>query len=127
VLIAADTAAGGGGNIWGTVAMFAVLFGLMYLMFIRPQSRRRREAQEMQSKLGSGDKVITIGGLYGTVESADDESVILEISPGVTARYARQAIARITERAGGDEPDTSADESEHEPASSPIQETKKVK
>jgi preprotein translocase subunit YajC len=107
--------------------MFAVLFGLMYLMFIRPQSRRRREAQEMQSKLGSGDKVITIGGLYGTVESADDESVILEISPGVTARYARQAIAPITERAGGDEPDTSADESEHEPASSPIQETKKVK
>ena len=127
MLIAADTAAGGGGNIWGTVAMFAVLFGLMYLMFIRPQSRRRREAQEMQSKLGSGDKVITIGGLYGTVESADDESVILEISPGVTARYARQAIARITERAGGDEPDASADESEHEPASSPIQETKKVK
>jgi preprotein translocase subunit YajC len=107
--------------------MFAVLFGLMYLMFIRPQSKRRREAQEMQSKLGPGDKVITIGGLYGTVETADDESVALEISPGVTARYARQAIARITERAGGDEPDTSVDESVDEPASSPIQETKKVK
>jgi preprotein translocase subunit YajC len=123
VLIAADTASTGGGNIWGTVAMFAVLFGLMYLMFIRPQSKRRREAQEMQSKLGPGDKVITIGGLYGIVESADDESVALEISPGVTARYARQAIARITERAGADELDTSAEE----PASSPIQETKKVK
>jgi preprotein translocase subunit YajC len=124
VLTAAENApSGGGGNIWTTVAMFAVLFGLMYFLFIRPQSRRRREAQDMQSKLGPGDKIVTIGGLYGTVETADDESVQLEIAPGVTARYARQAIARVTERAGGDEPDTSADE----PAASPIQETKKAR
>jgi preprotein translocase subunit YajC len=102
--------------------MFAVLFGLMYFMFIRPQSRRRREAAEMQKQLSPGDKVITIGGLYGTVETADDESVQLEIAPGVTARYARQAIARVTERVGGDEPDTSADE----PAVSPIQESKRA-
>lgn len=117
---AAQTA--GGGNIWGTVAMFAVLFGLMYLLFIRPQSKRRREAQEMQSKLGPGDKVITIGGLYGTVESMDDESVTIEIAPGVTARYARQAIARVTERVS-DELDTSSDEPA---AESPVQETKKA-
>jgi preprotein translocase subunit YajC len=122
VLTAVEPAPSGGGNIWTTVAMFAVLFGLMYFLFIRPQSRRRREAQEMQKQLGPGDKVITIGGLYGTVESADDESVQLEIAPGVIARYARQAIARVTERVGGDEPDTSADE----PAASPVQEAKKA-
>jgi preprotein translocase subunit YajC len=122
VLIAAEAAPAGGGNIWGTVAMFAVLFGLMYLMFIRPQSKRRREAQEMQSKLGPGDKIVTIGGLYGTVESADDESLHLEVSPGVVLRFKRQAVAQVTERVGGDEPDTSGDE----PATSPVQETKKA-
>ena len=62
MLFAYETApSGGGGNIWGTVGMFAVLFGLMYLMFIRPQSKRRKEALKMQSELGAGDKVITQG------------------------------------------------------------------
>ncbi|GAB4058571.1 hypothetical protein GCM10028775_66450 [Catellatospora paridis] len=52
----------------------------------------------MQKSLGAGDKVITIGGLYGTVVSTDDESITLEISPGVTARYARAAVGRVTEQ-----------------------------
>ncbi|MBV1850358.1 preprotein translocase subunit YajC [Catellatospora tritici] len=75
--------------------MIALLFGLMYFMFIRPQSKRRKEAESMQKALGAGDKIITIGGLYGTVVGVDDESVTLEISPGVTARYARQAVGRV--------------------------------
>jgi preprotein translocase subunit YajC len=49
----------------------------------------------MQSALGAGDEIVTIGGLYGTVTAADDETVTLEISPGVTARYARGAVARV--------------------------------
>jgi preprotein translocase subunit YajC len=79
----------------------------------------------MQSKLSPGDKVITIGGLYGTIADSDDESVELEVSPGVTMRFARQAIARITERVGGSEADSEPDTSADEPISSPIQETKK--
>lgn len=94
--------------------MFALLFGLMYLLFIRPQSKRRREAEQMQRTLGNGDKVITIGGLYGTVVGSDDESVTLEIQPGVAARYARQAIARVL-------PAETA--STAEPASAPAEET----
>jgi preprotein translocase subunit YajC len=121
---AADNApTGGGGNIWGTVAMFAVLFGLLYFLFIRPQSKRRRDAMQMQQQLGPGDEIVTIGGLYGTVENIEGEVVDLEIAPGVTARYARQAIARVERRAGAEEPDTSADEQ----AASPIQETKKAR
>jgi preprotein translocase subunit YajC len=117
-----------GSSIWPTIGMFALLFGLMYLLFIRPQSKRRREAEQMQRQIGPDDKIITIGGLYGTVVSTDDESVTLEISPGVTARYSRQAIARVTERA--DQPDAAADEVDEvdEPTdapASPIEESKK--
>lgn len=93
----------GGGSIWPTIGMFALLFGLMYLLFIRPQSKRRREAEQMQRQIGPGDQIVTIGGLYGTVVSTDDEAVTLEISPGTTARYARQAVARVIERAGQNE------------------------
>ncbi|GIH06315.1 hypothetical protein Rhe02_43820 [Rhizocola hellebori] len=114
--------ASGGGNIWGTVGMFAVLFGLMYLMFIRPQSKRRKEALKMQSELGAGDKVITIGGLHGTVSRADDKTVSIEVSPGVELTFERAAISRIEQptTAAEAEPDTSLDE-----PVSPIQETKK--
>ncbi|HEX6681391.1 MAG TPA: preprotein translocase subunit YajC [Candidatus Limnocylindrales bacterium] len=116
------------GSIWPTIGMFALLFGLMYLLFIRPQSKRRREAEQMQRKIGPGDKIVTIGGLYATVVGTDDESVTLELSPGVNARYARQAIARVTERV--DQPEAAAeadevDEPTDVPVSSPIEESKK--
>ena len=75
--------------------MIVVLFGVMYFLMIRPQQRRRREAEQMQSSIGPGDQVVTIGGLYGTVTSIDDETVMLEVAPGVQTRYARPAIARV--------------------------------
>lgn len=102
--------------------MFALLFGLMYLLFIRPQSKRRREAQEMQRQLGVGDQIITIGGLYGTVTDSDDESLTLEIAPGINARYARQSVARvITSVAASAESDVATDSTP-----SAVQETKKA-
>ncbi|WP_434090361.1 preprotein translocase subunit YajC [Micromonospora avicenniae] len=79
--------------------MIVLLFGVMYFMMIRPQQKRRREAADMQSALGPGDEVVTIGGLYGTVTGVDDETVLLEVAPGVQTRYARPAIARVVTRA----------------------------
>jgi preprotein translocase subunit YajC len=77
------------------ILMIALLFGVMYFMMIRPQQKRRREAEQMQSGVGPGDEVVTIGGLYGTVVSMDDETVMLEVAPGVQTRYARPAVARV--------------------------------
>ena len=54
--------------------MIVLLFGVMYFMMIRPQQKRRREAQQMQSALGPGDEIVTIGGLHGTVVAVDDET-----------------------------------------------------
>lgn len=77
------------------ILMIVLLFGVMYFMMIRPQQRKRREAEQMQSSIGAGDEVVTIGGLYGTVTGVDDETVMLEVAPGVQTRYARPAIARV--------------------------------
>jgi preprotein translocase subunit YajC len=84
-----------------------LLFALMYFVMIRPQSKRRREAQEMQAQLGPGDEVQTVGGLFATVVEVADDVVTLEATPGVTLRYTRGAIARVITRAQSD-----ADESE---------------
>ncbi len=85
------------------ILMIVLLFGVMYFMMIRPQQKRRREAEQMQSSIGPGDEVVTVGGLYGTVASVDDETVVLEVAPGVQTRYARPAIARVTNAAKRDE------------------------
>ncbi|GAA2701945.1 preprotein translocase subunit YajC [Micromonospora olivasterospora] len=92
-------AGGGGGGSLMPLLMIALLFGVMYFMMIRPQQKRRREAQQMQSALAPGDEVVTIGGLYGTVTGVDDDTVLLEVAPGVQTRYARPAIARVVSQA----------------------------
>lgn len=99
--------------------MIALVIGAMYFLMIRPQQRRRREAQDMQSGLSVGAEVVTIGGLYATIVDVDTETVTLEASPGIRLRYARGAVSRvlppvepIEDAAGGEShPDTGRDES----------------
>ena len=92
--LAADNPNGGGGGftVW---IMVAVIFLAFYFVLIRPQQKRRKQVESMQSTMGPGDEVITIGGLYGTVRSLDGDSVLLEIAPEIVVRYAKQAISRV--------------------------------
>ncbi len=120
----------GGGSSFTPLLLIVLLFGVMYFLMIRPQQKRRREAQKMQSALGPGDQIVTIGGLHGTVVTVDDDVVTLEIAPGVNAKFARPAIARVLKQDASvaEEPpadDTAPDEP---PAiESPIVETRKSK
>lgn len=86
----------GGGSVFPLLVIVLIIVA-MYFFMIRPQQRQRREMQQMQSRLGAGDQVITIGGLHGAVVEADDETVTLEVAPGVTNRYVRGAIARVVQ------------------------------
>jgi preprotein translocase subunit YajC len=118
-------AAQGGSGSFTPLLLIVLLFGVMYFMMIRPQQKRRREAEQMQSRLAPGDEIVTIGGLHATVAAVTDDVVTVEISPGVTARYARPAIAKVLKR---DEPDagTVPEPGDGEPAQSPVVETKKI-
>jgi preprotein translocase subunit YajC len=93
VLQAAEQASTGG---LFTFLPIILIFAAMYFLMIRPQSKRRRAANELQARLAAGDEVQTVGGLYGTVTAVDDESVTIEASPGVSLRFAKGAIARVT-------------------------------
>lgn len=114
--------------------LIVLLFGVMYFLMIRPQQKRRREAQSMQSSLGPGDEIVTIGGLHATVVAIDDDVVTVEIAPGVNARFARPAIARVVkqeareEETVEDEPEVADDEPVESPViESPVVETRKSK
>lgn len=120
MIFAAESSGGGGGSLLVTLMPLILLFGVMYLLMIRPQQRRRRQAQELQSQLGFGDEVVTIGGLYGTVVETDDETVTLELSPEVYARYARAAISRVIARGEDAEEELEEDEDETAEAEEPV-------
>lgn len=121
---------GGGGASLFPLLMIVLLFGVMYFMMIRPQQRRRREAQQMQATLAPGAEVVTIGGLHATVVAAEDDTVLLEIAPGVHTRYARPAIARVVnsgqeDTEPDDEPAAEAADEAVEPVSPVVDERKK--
>jgi preprotein translocase subunit YajC len=96
VVFAADGTSSGSLLAYLPLLVIAVL---LYFVLIRPQSKRRKDAMEMQSNIGPGDEVQTIGGLYGTVTEVDDESTTIEASPGVHLRFARQAIGKVISKA----------------------------
>jgi preprotein translocase subunit YajC len=107
VFLAAESSGGSGYSLF---IMMGLLFGAMYFLMIRPQQRRRRQMDQMQSSIGVGDEVVTMGGLYGTVRALDDTTVVLEVAPGVTNRYARAAIGQvITQKRGPGEAQSPTD------------------
>jgi preprotein translocase subunit YajC len=88
---------GGGAGFGGFLIPLGLMFAIMYFMVIMPQQRQRKKVREMLGALKAGDKVITNGGIYGTISGIDGDSAILKISaePPVKIRIARSAIAQV--------------------------------
>ena len=89
----------GGGSALGFLLPIVVLGGLFYLLLVMPQRRRAKKAQALRDSISVGDEVRTIGGIYGTIRSEDDETFTLDIGGGSTMRMAKRAIS---ERIGDD-------------------------
>ena len=90
MLIAASGSGSAGLLIW-----LIALAAIFYLLILRPSRRRQQQAVQVQSHLVPGAEVVTTSGLYGTVSAVEDDVVVLEVAPGVTNRYAKQAIMRV--------------------------------
>jgi preprotein translocase subunit YajC len=81
----------------GLVAIlpFILILVILYLLMILPAQRRQKKLAAMIAALKNGDKVITNGGIYGTVVGLDNESVQLRVAEQVKIRVARSAIAGL--------------------------------
>jgi preprotein translocase subunit YajC len=101
------------GGLASTLIMMGVMFGIMYFMLIRPENKRKKEAEEMRSSVRNGDLITTIGGIVGTVVNIKENKIVIEtgadqvrielekwaISSNETAAEAAKAKAKKDEEA----------------------------
>jgi preprotein translocase subunit YajC len=81
------------GSLLSTIVPLVVIFAIFYFLMIRPQQRQAKKHKEMLSQLKKGDKVITRGGLFGTIYAIDGNTVTLEVADNVRMKFSREAIA----------------------------------
>ncbi len=93
------SADGSGGNIWVTLAPFVLMFAIFYFLLIRPQQKKSKERASMLNALKKGDKVTTIGGLHGTIDTITDDKVVLKVNDVTKLTFDRSAINTVTARA----------------------------
>ena len=91
-----QSSVGGLGNL-GSLALPILFFVALYFLMIAPNQKKQKKWQEMLSKLKSGDRVTTNGGLRGTVLTVKDDVVVLRVQPdGVKLEFVKSAIAAVT-------------------------------
>ena len=106
----------GGGGL-GPLIPFLLIAVVGYLLLVRPARNRQRRALENRRAIEPGVEVTTTAGLIATVVEVDDDTVTLEVAPGVHSRYVKAAIGRVNtppepeigEDAATEENDTSGD------------------
>ena len=87
---------GGSGSLIGMILPFALMILVLYFLMIRPQQKRAKEHTRMLSELKKGDRVITTGGMYGTIFgfSDDENKIIIKVSDEVKMEFLKSAIAQ---------------------------------
>jgi preprotein translocase subunit YajC len=97
---------GGTGAILTQLAFFGAIFAIFYFLLIRPQQKQRRDRESMLQAVKKGDRVVTTGGLHGTVTGLADATITLRVSDGgVRLEFDRSAIGRIVEKTAGSDKD----------------------
>lgn len=88
------------GSLLPIIAMWGIILFIFYTLMIRPQQKKQREAKAMLESLKQGDRILTNGGLYGTVKSVKDENiVVIKIADQVNVEVAKSSISGVVNKA----------------------------
>ena len=83
-----------GGGMMSTIIMLVVMLGIFYFLLIRPENKRKKEAEQTRNSIKVGDQVTTIGGIVGTVVNVKEEKFVMETSADqVRVEFAKWAIS----------------------------------
>ncbi len=91
---------GGAGSIATQMLFFVAIFAIFYFLLIRPQQKQKKDREALLAAVKKGDRVVTTGGLYGTVVGLDERIVTLKVGEQVRLQFDRSAIGRIVPAAG---------------------------
>ena len=83
------------GSLFSTLLMFALIIGIFYFLILRPQQKRQKERQKLLEALKKGDRVITTGGLHGTIAGIDEKTVLLQVADNMKMKFERSAITTV--------------------------------
>ena len=124
-MVATATGAAGGG-MTQMILMFVIMFAVLYFLVIRPESKRKKEAENMRNSLKKGDWLTTIGGVYGRVVAITDRTVVIETSEDrVRLEFLKSAIGNVgtldEQAAAQQRPARKAKEAKEEPVEEPLE------
>jgi preprotein translocase subunit YajC len=103
-ILAMATPPGGGaeGSMMSTLVMFGLIIAIFYFMILRPQQKRQKERQKMLEAVKKGDRVVTAGGLHGTVAGLDEKTILVQVAETVKLKFDRTAITSIEREGEGE-------------------------
>jgi preprotein translocase subunit YajC len=78
-----------------TILPLLFMFAIFYFLLIRPQQKQRKKIQEMHAALAKGDKIVTIGGLHGTIDAIDENIVVLLVNDNKKLTFDRNAVREV--------------------------------
>jgi preprotein translocase subunit YajC len=79
---------------WPTILMFGAIIVVMWLFMIRPQRKQQKEMQEFRNALKKGDKVVTVGGIYGEIVEVSEKTVLIRVDGDVKLRVDKQGLVK---------------------------------
>jgi len=104
------------GQMVSTLVTFGLVFVIFYFLIIRPQNKKQKDMQKMIAGVKKGDKIVTIGGIHGTVYSVKEGTVVVKVDDDCKIEFSKSAIASVSV--------AKAEEKAEEPASDKTEEKK---
>ncbi len=92
--------AGDGGGLTSTILMFGVIILIFYFFILRPQQKRQKERQKLLESLKKGDKVVTAGGLHGTIIGMEEKTVLIQVTDTVKLKLEKGSVTSVTRESG---------------------------
>jgi preprotein translocase subunit YajC len=92
---------GGDGGLMSTLIMFGLIIGIFYFLILRPQQKRQKEREKLLESIKKGDKVITSGGMHGTVSGVEEKTLLIQVADNVKLKFERSGVTSIIREGDG--------------------------
>lgn len=96
---ATDGTSGGRTSLLSMAIPTLAVFAIFYFLIIRPQNKKQKETQNMLNNMKKGDKIVTIGGIHGIIQSVDDTTVVVKVDENAKVKFLKSAIATVNAKA----------------------------